>query len=238
MSRRRPIVAIDGPAGAGKTSVARALAERLGWLRLDTGALYRAVALAARERGVDWNDGPALGRMVSGLDLEVEAAPGGRSRVRIDGRDRSDELRLPEIARGASDVSRHPEVRAALLDVQRRVGREGALVCEGRDIGTVVFPDAELKVFLTASPEERVRRRIAELRAMGVQVDESAMASEIAARDAQDSTRALAPLRPAPDAVVLDTTDMPLERVVELIAAHVARLSGGVAGTGTGPDAG
>lgn len=210
----RPVVAIDGPAGAGKSTAARMLAERLGYVLIDTGALYRAVALVAKERGVDWSDGPALGEVARSLALEFGRAEGGRPPLYVDGVDRSADIRREDVSQGASRVSAFPEVRAALLDVQRRMGEAGGVVMEGRDIGTVVFPDAEVKVFLTASVEARARRRHDELVARGVQPDLSAVLREIEERDARDSGRAVAPLRQAPDAVLLDTSDLGLSDVV------------------------
>ena len=211
---RRPVVAIDGPAGAGKSTAARMLAERLGYVLIDTGALYRAVALVAKERGVDWSDGPALGEVARSLALEFGRAEGGRPPLYVDGVDRSADIRREDVSQGASRVSAFPEVRAALLDVQRRMGEAGGVVMEGRDIGTVVFPDAEVKVFLTASVEARARRRYEELVARGVQPDLSAVLREIEERDARDRGRAVAPLRQAPDAVLLDTSDLGLSDVV------------------------
>lgn len=224
---RRPIVAIDGPAGAGKSTAARMLAERLGFTLIDTGALYRAVALVAKERGVSWEDGLALGTLAGLLSLEFGAVgPGGRPPLFIDGADRSTAIRAEDIAQGASQVSAHPEVRAALLGVQRAMGEKGGVVLEGRDIGTVVFPDAEVKVFLTATTAARARRRFAELAGQGVEADLVDVQREIEERDARDAGREIAPLRPAADAVRLDSTGLALEDVVqELVriveAAHV-----------------
>lgn len=219
--RHRPVVAVDGPAGAGKSTAARRLAARLGFLLVDTGALYRGVALAAREAGVSWDDGSALGALCAELDLGFERGPEGEPRLLVDGVDRADDIRTPEISRGASDVSRHPEVRAALLELQRDLGRQGGVVLEGRDIGTVVFPDAEVKVFLTASVDERARRRVEDLASRGIHADLEATRDEIAARDAQDSGRAVAPLRPAADAVHVDSSHLDLDEVVDRLEAVV-----------------
>jgi cytidylate kinase len=223
--RARPVIAIDGPAGAGKSTVAQALAEHLGFVLVDTGALYRGVALAAREANVSWSDAERLGELASALDLQFSPAESGPPRLLIDGRDRSDDIRTSEISMGASDVSKHPSVRAALLDLQRRLGRDGGVVLEGRDIGTVVFPDAELKVFLTAVSETRAVRRVSDLTRRGLQADFGQTLAEIQARDAQDSGRPIAPLRPAPDAVTVDTTNLDIHGVVERLA-ELARAKG------------
>jgi len=223
VTRRGCVVAIDGPAGAGKSTVARELARRLGYTLVDTGALYRGVALAAKERGVRWDDGPALGALATSIRLAFAARPDGAQRLHVDGRDRADDIRTPEISMGASDVSKLPEVRAALLGIQRELGREGGVVLEGRDIGTVVFPDAEAKIFLTASAEKRARRRVAELEARGVSSYFARTLQEVQIRDAQDQNRPLAPLKPAPDSVVLDTTDLSIEQVVQRLLELVRR---------------
>jgi len=220
-TRSRPVVAIDGPAGAGKSTAARAAAQRLGFVLVDTGALYRGVALAARERGIDWEDAEALGELARGLRLSFAMSESGEPRLRIDGVDRADDIRTQEIARGASDVSKHPAVRDALLGLQRGLGRDGGVVLEGRDIGTVVFPDAEVKIFLTASSAERARRRVGDLESRGQPADYDAILHQIEARDAQDSGRAVAPLKPADDAVLLDTTDLAFDQVVDRLVTIV-----------------
>lgn len=216
---RGAVVAIDGPAGAGKSTAARRVAERLEYTLVDTGAMYRAVALEATERGLSYDDGAALGALARGLDLRFEPGPDGAPRLVLDGIDRSEAIRTPAISAAASQVSRHPEVRDALLGLQRKVGAEGGVVLEGRDIGTVVFPDAEVKVFLTASAEERARRRVAELEAKGHDVDYESTLDQIRSRDALDEGREVAPLKPAADAVHLDSTALGIDEVVERIVA-------------------
>jgi cytidylate kinase len=217
------IVAIDGPAGAGKSTAARLLAERLGYALLDTGAIYRTMALRARERGIAWDDGPGVAALAEGLEISFRLE-GSINRVFADGADVSSLIRTPEMSDGASRVSALPEVRAALLGLQRRIGGQGGVVVEGRDIGTVVFPDAEAKFFLTASTDERARRRAAELRAAGKPVDEAKTRAEIVARDERDSTRAAAPLRRADDAIDIDSSALGPGEVVAKMAAIVAEI--------------
>jgi CMP/dCMP kinase len=214
------IVAIDGPSGAGKTSVSREVARRLGMALLDTGALYRGAALLADEHGVDFDDGPAVAALIERAAFGF-AISGEGSRLHIDGRDVSEAIRTPRLSEGSSRVSSRPEVRAALLDLQRELGRASDCVVEGRDIGTVVFPDAEYKFFLTASLGARVERRRAEYEAKGQRADEETMRREVVERDERDAARDVAPLRPADDAVVLDSTQMTLEEVVEAIVSAV-----------------
>jgi cytidylate kinase len=230
--RTRPIVAIDGPAGAGKSTVARKLSEALGFVLVDTGAMYRAVALAAKRAGVAWDETGVVGGLArdivarAGLRFERDARRGVR--VLLDGEDVSDAVRTPEIGMGASTVSAHPPVRAALLDLQRQAGRGGGVVLEGRDIGTVVFPDAEVKFFLTARPEVRARRRYEELLGKGSDGRPSfeETLADVLRRDEQDTTRAAAPLRQAETAIFVDSSDRDVEEIVALMATQVrARMA-------------
>lgn len=222
---RRIVVAIDGPAGAGKSSVTKRLARQLGYALLDTGALYRSVALVARRRGVAWDDEAGLaevaGAMKVGFHFEGEV-----NHVEVDDEDVTTAIRTAEISSGASQVSALPGVRAALLELQRRIGRDGGVVAEGRDVGTVVFPRAEAKVFLTASAEERARRRCDELQAAGQPADYEGTLEEIRIRDDRDSNRPIAPLKRADDAILVDSSTMTLDEVVDTIARHVADVAG------------
>jgi cytidylate kinase len=218
------IVAIDGPAGAGKSTVAKLLAARLGYALLDTGAIYRSMALRARERGIGWDDGPGVAALADGIDIAFRMDE-TINHVTLNGQDVTAAIRTPEISDGASRVSALPEVRRALLGLQRRIGAGGGVVVEGRDIGTVVFPDAEAKFFLTANTDERARRRVAELAAAGKPVDAAQTKAEIVARDTRDSTRAAAPLRKADDAIEIDSSAMSPDAVVAMMADVVAQRS-------------
>jgi cytidylate kinase len=204
------LIAIDGPAGAGKSSVARGVADALGFTYLDTGAMYRAVALVSADRGAE----PAT------VARAVKIEPTGK-RILVDGRDVTDEIRAPEVSEAASRAAADPDVRRAVVELQRRLLASGDWVAEGRDIGTVVAPDAEVKVFLTADPEERARRRAAELG-----LDPARVLAEQAIRDERDRTREHSPLEPAPGAVVLDSTHLSLPEVVQQIAALVPGARG------------
>jgi len=216
------LVAIDGPAGSGKSSVARAVAERLGVFNLNTGAAYRAAALLALRESVDLADGEGLAGLARRVDLDPEGAS-------IDGgRVGEGELRSPEVSAAASKVSAHPSLREVLLPVQRAAAEKarakGGAVVEGRDIGTVVLPDAELKVYLSAAPEERARRRAYQT---GREGELDRIKAAIARRDRQDSEREVSPLRPAPEAVVLDTTSLSLEEVIFKVLELATALRGG-----------
>ena len=221
-AQRGLIVAIDGPAGAGKSTVSRLLAQRVGYRYINTGALYRAIGLLAREQGIDPNDGERLAAVCEAADIILSD-----DRILLGDRDITDDIGQPEVSQWASKVSAQPRVRAALLGLQRRLGAAGAAVLEGRDIGTVVFPRADLKIFLDASVEERGRRRHAELSAKGhagASLDQTIR--DVEERDRRDSERAHAPLRPADDATRLDTTRLSRAEVVERLAALVhARAS-------------
>ncbi|WP_437956102.1 (d)CMP kinase [Sorangium sp. So ce119] len=248
---RRLRVAIDGPAGAGKGTVARGLAERLGYLLVDTGAIYRAVALAAHRVGLAWDETGAIGALAEDLasggrialersapggaggattdDAPAESSVGGSGmRVLLDGEDVSSAIRAPEISLGASRVSAVPAVRKALLAMQRQAGAVGGVVLEGRDIGTVVFPDAEVKFFLTAPAEIRAKRRYDELVARGMTVSFEATLADVLRRDRADSERAVAPLRKADDAILMDSGHRSPQEIVDEMATLVeVRARGG-----------
>lgn len=243
MPARPFIVAIDGPAGAGKSTASRQLAARLGFAMVDTGAIYRSVALAAVRRGIALDDDALLAELLHAVEIRFAPSglPSGGQRVLLDGEDVSVEIRTPPMSLGASKVSARPVVRAGLLELQRRLAlapQNRGAVLEGRDIGTVVFPDADAKFFLIATPEERARRRHAELGARGDAASFEEVLADQLKRDRDDSSRAIAPLRPADDAVVVDTSGTPLEAVVEALAREVeARLGLTLAEPGQAPDA-
>lgn len=230
MAERRFTIAIDGPAGAGKSTVGAEVARRLDGVFFDSGLLYRAVTLAALRHGVPTDAAERLASLAAELDLHVERPSrddGRQSDVLLDGQDVTWELRAPEVDHAVSRVSAHPGVRAALLEPQRRIGRSGRVVMVGRDIGTTVLPDAELKIYLDASAEERARRRCAQLADAGAaqDLDFEAVLGEIRRRDEQDTRRAASPLRAAPDALVIDSDGRSAEDVADVIvAAARARL--------------
>jgi len=217
MKRERGIViAVDGPSGAGKSTISRALSKRLGYLEIDTGAMYRAMAWLAREAGLDYKDRQAVQDFCSGAEVELQLH-NGTTRVLANGQDITHEIRTPEISMLTSKISALAPVREAMMTLQRRMGAKGGVVLDGRDIGTVVFPDAELKFFLSASSEERGRRRFIELQAKGIEAGLEETIQDVVLRDRQDSERELAPLRQADDAVSIDSTGLPIDQVIALM---------------------
>lgn len=230
---RRPVVAIDGPAGAGKTTVANRLAEACGLVRLDTGAMYRACALAAKRAGVQWSDAARLGPLCAGLEISL-TADGGRVRVLLAGEDVSDAIRTPEMGMGASDVSVHPPVREAMVDLQRKIGMAGGIVAEGRDVGTVVFPDADAKFFLDAQSPVRARRRFIEWAEKPDRPSYETVLRDVLRRDIQDSTRGHSPLSVADDAVYVDSTVRTVDEVVEAMLGAMTPAVRALCGIGGG----
>ena len=219
-------IAIDGPAGAGKSTLARALAQELGYLYVDTGAIYRTVALRAREAGADPSDPAQVEPLLEGLDIRMDYGRDGVQRMYLSGRDVTEAIRENEISALASQVAALPAVREFLLDFQRKQAREHDVVMDGRDIGTVVLPQAGVKIFLTAAPEARARRRTAELLQRGQDADFDEILREIRQRDQQDENRPVAPLRQAEDAALLDTTNLDLKGSLEALLTLVReRLS-------------
>ena len=217
-------VAIDGPAGVGKSTAAKALAARLGLQYVDTGAMYRAVAVIARRVAADLEDETSLSALAVALSFQFPFVD-GEQKVVVDGEDLSEAIRTPQASMDASTVSRHPAVRRALVELQRAMASEGGVVMEGRDIGTVVVPDAELKVFLDADARVRGARRVGDLRARGEDPDLAEVIADIRRRDEQDRTREASPLRAAEDAVVLDTTDLSPTAVVDRLQALADAVS-------------
>ncbi|HEX5234002.1 MAG TPA: (d)CMP kinase [Silvibacterium sp.] len=233
MSARSCIIAIDGPAGAGKSTVAKHLAKHFGFLNLETGAMYRAFALKALESSLDMDNAAALEQLAAHTAIALEAAEGG-NRVLLDGVDVTGRIRDAEVTQGASRVSVHPAIRAWMVGMQRALGRNACVVMEGRDIGTVVFPDADLKFFLDASPEARSQRRYEQVSPANGTSDgpesdstaraqnaHAAIAKELRDRDARDRNRADSPLKPAEDAIVIDSTNMSLDEVLIFIEGQV-----------------
>ena len=216
------IITIDGPAGSGKSTVSRLVAKKLNLLYLDTGAMYRAVALKAEREGIDFNDGEALYKMCVNADINFRTK-GDATLIHIGDEDVSVEIRKPEMDMMSSSISAIKEVRDAMTELQRRIGMEGDLVAEGRDMGTVVFPEAQHKFFITASPEVRAERRYTERIGRNESVSREKVEEELRKRDNQDISRPLAPLRPAQNAILIDTSTLGIDQVVEKILASIAR---------------
>jgi cytidylate kinase len=211
------VIAIDGPVGAGKSTVAKLVARKLGYLYVDTGAMYRAVALKALRLGMDINDPIVMAMLAEATDIQLQQQGDGSVRVFLDGEDVTEAIRTPEVSEASSIVSAHEGVRKVLAERQKAMAKLGGVVMEGRDIQTVIAPDAEVKIFLTASLEERAKRRWLELQQKGISVSYEEVLQEVKERDERDKTRAIAPLRKAPDAVEIDTTGMTPEEVAEKI---------------------
>lgn len=219
-------IAIDGPSGAGKSSLARRCAAAFGFIYVDTGAIYRTVGLAALRRGIDRRDEGAVSKILPLLKISMGYDCRGEQRMYLDGEDVSEQIRLPEVSICASDVSALPSVRSFLLDMQRQMAREHDVIMDGRDIGTVVLPEAELKIYLTASAGARARRRLLELEKKGISADYGEVLRDIEYRDRQDSERAAAPLKAAEDAVLVDTSEIDFEESFRLLSGIIKEKLG------------
>jgi cytidylate kinase len=224
LRERRLIIAIDGPAGSGKSTTARLLAKRLGYTYLDTGAFYRALTLKVLENDVSLEDGASVLRLAEASKIELRPQA-EQNRIWLDDREVTQLIREPRVTNAVAPIAANPKVRAIMVEKQRAIGRNGCVVMEGRDIGTVVFPNADLKIFMQASLKERARRRQEELAAMGITRDFETLKQEIAHRDQKDSTRKVAPLVPAADAILLDTTEMTIAQQVEFIVRELEKKS-------------
>lgn len=220
---KKIVIAIDGPAASGKSTTAKLVAERLGYLHLDTGAMYRAITLRALRENVPLRDAERMGALARSSQIGLKRTGNG-NRVFLQNEDVTEEIRTPKVSRQVSAVSSHPTVRAVLVEQQRHLARDGGVVLEGRDIGTVVFPMAELKIFMVADITERARRRQGDLAKTGVQLDDETVAKEIMDRDTIDSTREASPLKKAADAIELDTSGLSIEEQVEFIVSKATEI--------------
>lgn len=230
MSGRRPCIAIDGPVSAGKSTIARLVAGELGYAYVDSGAMYRALAWASREAGVSPEEVAGVRSLLDSVEIELVPQSGGANRVMVNGREITEEIRAPEIGQLSSQLSEISEVRERMVALQREMAREGGVVMEGRDIQTVVMPEAEVKIFLTAPAEERARRRYLELRERGFEAELQTVLAEIQKRDGRDSNREHSPLRAAPEAVVVDSGGLSIEEVVARVLAVIREKRAAVSG--------
>ena len=212
-----PVVTVDGPSGTGKGTITQILAEKLGWHILDSGALYRVLALAVKSHAIDLDDETSITAMAQYLDVEFRPGEKMHANIFLEGQEVSDTIRTEEIGNCASIIAAIPSVREALLTRQLAFRQAPGLIADGRDMGTVVFPQAKIKIYLTASPEERAKRRYKQLKEKGINVNIPALSREIAQRDERDASRTIAPLKPADDAIIIDTSDMGIDEVVEQI---------------------
>lgn len=220
---KKIIIAIDGPAGSGKSTTARLVAQKLGYIYIDTGAMYRALTLKVIELGIDPNDESSIIKIAENTKIEL-LYENGNLKVILDGKDVSEKIRSPEVTSLVSIVSAHPKLRDIMVKKQRELGRNGGVVMDGRDIGTVVFPDADLKIFMTADVKERAKRRQKELKAQGFDVEIEKLIKEIEERDKFDSTREVGPLKKADDAIEIDTTNLTIDEQVELVLKKAYEL--------------
>lgn len=221
MDSMPPVIAIDGPSASGKGAISRKVAAKLGFHLLDSGALYRIVGLVASREGLALSNGPLVASLIEDLHIEFESDEDSEGHIRVNGEDLTREIRFESTGELASQVAAHPEVRNALIRLQRGFRKWPGLLADGRDMGSVIFPDAQVKVYLTASPEERARRRYKQLKEKGISVNLAALSAEIAERDDRDRTRSVSPLCPAPDAMQLDTTELNIGQVVDRVLALV-----------------
>lgn len=220
---KKIIIAIDGPAGSGKSTTARLVAQKLGYIYIDTGAMYRALTLKVIELGIDPNDESSIIKVAENTKIEL-LYENGNLKVILDGKDVSEKIRSPEVTSLVSIVSAHPKLRDIMVKKQRELGRNGGVVMDGRDIGTVVFPDADLKIFMTADVRERAKRRQKELKAQGFDVEIEKLIKEIEERDKFDSTREIGPLKKADDAIEIDTTNLTIDEQVEIVLKKAYEL--------------